>query len=137
MPDSLDPVRIPVTLTPDEERGYEAASRRIREWAFRKYLEAPAADPLPGPKPSEQTISLIPEEDAVRKGRAGAAAAKRARRGTKTRKQINAEYRAKMGKRTCTIEGCKSGQHAPGLCAYHAKLACIAGRQHEGAQVTA
>lgn len=137
MPDSLDPVRIPVTLTPDEERGYEAASRRIRTWAFRKYRElTPVADPLPGPKPSGQTISLIPEEDAARKGRAGAAATKRARRGTKTRKQINADYRAKMAKLPCSVPGCTKGQHSGGMCAWHDIQARRAGWS-EGAQVTA
>lgn len=132
-------------VTGDAE--YQRVAREVRAHHFAHFRdppEQPTGDaPLARKVRTEEPLHEFPRPlmglviGAVEKGRKGAAATKRARAGTKTRTQINAEYRAKMGKRSCTVEGCKSGQHMPGLCAYHGKLAGLARRAQEMRAVVA
>ncbi len=106
-------------MTPEwsatEENEYQSVSRALRRAAFGKYREVqPTGDavlPAPSrevhwPGPGPVHIGKLPR-------------APRAKNGTQTRAEIQAAYRAKVGKLKCSVEGCEKGQHSGGKCPAH------------------
>ncbi len=104
---------IDITVPAESDPETIAATGRIRAWLRDKYRDKQPQPAAEAPRKIDAPIACFPVaggvSDCVQKGRNGQAALRRAKRGTKTRAQVQ----------PCSVPDCGKGQHSGGLCAAH------------------